>query len=49
MCASIDEHRQIVDLVTEGDAARAADVMAQHLQGGLKAIVPGYQPQDFGL
>jgi DNA-binding GntR family transcriptional regulator len=49
MCASIDEHRQIVDLLTDGDATRAADVMKQHLRGGLKAIVPGYQPQDFGL
>jgi DNA-binding GntR family transcriptional regulator len=49
MRASIDEHRQIVDLLTDGDAARAADVMTQHLRGGLKAIVPGYQTQDFGL
>jgi DNA-binding GntR family transcriptional regulator len=48
MRESIDEHRQIVDLLTEGNATRAADVMTQHLEGGLKATIPGYQTQDFG-
>jgi len=43
---SIDEHRQIVNLLTEGNATRAANVMTQHLLGGLKAIVPGYQARD---
>ena len=42
MRASIEEHRQIVDRLIAGDAVRASHAMTQHLQGGLKAIVPGY-------
>jgi DNA-binding GntR family transcriptional regulator len=45
----LEEHRQILDLLVEGDAKLATKLMTQHLGRGLKSLVPGYQEDSFPL
>lgn len=44
MQESIDEHRQIITCLQSGAGDQAAAVMVRHLQGGLKSLVPSYDP-----
>ena len=46
MRESIDEHRQIVELLATGDGDRVAALMTRHLQAGLKSIVPSHQMEN---
>lgn len=41
MQASIDEHHQIIDLIEQGDGAKAAEFMKEHLRRGSRTLVPG--------
>ncbi len=41
MRESIDEHRELVELLASGETSAAQEVMVRHLRGGLKATLPG--------
>lgn len=49
MRETIDEHRQIVELIEAGDASRASEVMTNHLRAGFKALVPGFREEDLAF
>lgn len=46
---SVDEHRQIVDLLDAGDSQAASIAMLQHLQSGLKILLPNRQSENTAI
>lgn len=47
MHASVVEHRQIINMLEQGDGDLAAKVMTEHLRHGLKTLVPALAKHEF--
>lgn len=47
MLASVNEHRQLVDVLEQGQAEKAATILSEHLLHGLRTLVPAMAEDRF--